>query len=86
MIDVEFTRKFAKQFRKLPPKSQQQFDQRLELFLADQNHALLRRHALKGKHAGYYSIDVSGDLRAIFRYQTKDSVVFSLIGTHAHLY
>ena len=85
-MDVSFAKKFAKQLQKLPDKSQQQFRNRLELFLSDQNHVLLQRHALKGKYAGYYSIDISGDLRALFRYQSRDSVVFSLIGTHSQIY
>ena len=85
-LDVSFTRKFVKQFKKLPDKNRQQFKNRLELFLADQYHTLLRRHPLKGKYAGYYSIDISGDLRALFRYQTENSVIFSLIGTHSQLY
>ncbi len=85
-MNVLFTKKFTKQFRKLPDKSRHQFHSRLELFLTDQNHALLRRHALKGKYAGYYSLDVSGDLRAVFRYQSQNSVIFSLIGTHSRIY
>ena len=85
-MDVSFTKKFIKQFRKLPNKGQQQFHDRLELFLNDQYHFLLRRHALKGKYAGYHSIDISGNLRAMFRYQSGNSVMFSLIGTHAQLY
>ena len=47
-MDVSFTKKFIKQFRKLPNQGQQQFHDRLELFLNDQQHLLLRRHALKG--------------------------------------
>ena len=86
LLDVSFTRKFVKQFRKLPAKNQQQFEDRLEVFLNDQHHSLLRRHPLKGKYAGYYSIDISGDLRALFRHQTEGAIVFSLIGTHSQLY
>ena len=85
-MDVSFTKKFIKQFRRLPNKGQQQFYDRLETFLNDPQHLLLRRHALKGKYGGYHSIDISGDLRAIFRYQSGNSVMFSLIGTHSQLY
>lgn len=85
-MTVSFAKKFVKQYDKLPAKNRRQFDDRLKLFLTDQRHALLRRHALKGKYAGYYSIDISGDLRAVFRYTSKDRAVFSLIGTHSQLY
>ena len=84
-MDVSFARKFIKQYRKLSQK-QQQFDDRLRLFMINQHHALLRRHPLKGGYTGYYSIGVSGDLRAIFKYTSSDQVVFSLIGTHSQLY
>ena len=83
---VSFARKFIKQFAKLPPKSQRQFEARLNLFLIDSSAPVLRRHALKGKYTGYYSIDISGDLRAVFRYQDNSAVIFSLIGSHAQLY
>ncbi|MYB75540.1 MAG: type II toxin-antitoxin system mRNA interferase toxin, RelE/StbE family [Chloroflexi bacterium] len=85
-MDVSFASRFIKQFNKLPDKSQQRFNSRLKLFMSDQHHVLLRRHALKGKYAGYYSIDISGDLRAVFRYNSRGSVIFSLIGTHSQLY
>ena len=85
-LDVSFARKFVKQFRRLPAKNQQQFKNRLDFFLNDQHHRSLRRHPLKGKYAGYHSIDISGDLRALFRYQAENSVVFSLIGMHSQFY
>ena len=84
-MDVSFARKFIKQYRKLSKKRQQQFDNRLRLFTVNQHHVLLRRHALKGRHTGYYSIDISGGLRAIFKYTSSGQVVFSLIGTHSRL-
>ena len=83
---VSFAKKFTKQYNKLSDKQQQQFARRLRLFMVNQNQPLLRRHALKGKYAGYYSIDVAGDLRAILRHTFKDQVIFSLIVMHSQLY
>ena len=79
LLDVSFTRKFVKQFKKLAPKSQQQFKNRLEIFLNDQHHTSLRRHPLKGKYAGYYSIDIYGDLRRFTGFiQTSNRRLYSV--------
>ena len=85
-MKVLFTKKFTKQFNKLPEKNQKQFKDRLKLFLDNPHHSALRRHPLKGKYIGYYSIDIARDLRVIFRYQSNNLAVFSLMGTHSQLY
>ena len=83
---VEYLPKFKKQFRKLPAKVQDQFHDRLRLFLVDPTNTILRVHPLKGEYAGYWSLNVSGDFRALFYYEHDIAVVFALIGTHSHLY
>lgn len=83
---VRFSKEFEKKFARLPAKNQQRFYDRLELFLVDRTHPLLRFHPLKGRYSGYHSISVTGDLRAIFKYQPDGSLVFLAIGTHSQLY
>ncbi len=78
--------KFKKQYQKLPLKLQQQFDDRLRLFVVDPIDVRLRLHPLSGKFAGYWSMNVSGDLRALFYREGEDVVIFALIGTHSQLY
>lgn len=61
----------------------------LELFLEDQNHTALRNYLLKEKFAGYRSIDVTDDWRAVFRetYAGERKVItFHMIGAHKELY
>lgn len=65
---------------------QEQFDERLRLFLVNEKDPLLRLHPLRGKFGGYYSINVSGDLRALFYREGDEVVIFALIGTHSQLY
>ena len=86
MIQVEFTKKFWKQFYKLPPKFQEQFDERFVLFLSNPTDPKLRVHPLKGKYGGYWSMNISGDLRALFYREGEEIVIFALIGTHSQLY
>lgn len=86
MTQVDFTKKFWKQYYKLPKKLQTQFDNRFQLFLADQSDPRLRVHSLKAQYAGYWSMDVTGDLRALFRREGDRIVIFAFIGTHSQLY
>lgn len=77
---------FKKQFKKLPPKLQDQFEQRVRLFVEDPASDILRIHPLKGKYKGYWSMNVSGNLRALFIRRGDEVIVFALIGTHSQLY
>ncbi len=84
---VKFSQRFAKQYDKSPQKIRNAFQARLELFLQDQFHPLLHNHALLGKYAGYRSINVTGDWRALFREFAGDKLIlFEAIGTHSQLY
>jgi addiction module RelE/StbE family toxin len=85
-MQVNFKPKFVKQYNKLSHKMQKQFDERLELFIEDPTTYLLNVHSLKGKYAGFWSINISGDLRAIYTYEGDTIIVFMLIGTHSQLY
>ncbi len=46
----------------------------------------LRNHALKGKYLGYRSIDISGDVRALYTVKGNVIILFAFIGTHSQLY
>ena len=83
---IQYTPKFKKQYQKLPQKFQQQFDNRLRLFLTDPTHPQLRVHPLKGSFSGYWSINISGDLRALYLKRGDEVIIFALIGSHSQLY
>jgi len=83
---VRYLPKFKKQFKKLPKKLQQQFTERLQLFTHNPTDVRLRVHPLKGNYAGYWSMNISGDLRALFYREGEAIVIFALIGTHSQLY
>ena len=83
---IQFTKDFTKQFKKLKITQQTRFYERLDLFKNNPNDRLLRDHALKGKYISYRSIDVQGDLRALYYIQNDKIIIFALIGTHSQLY
>ncbi|MYB39888.1 type II toxin-antitoxin system mRNA interferase toxin, RelE/StbE family [Candidatus Saccharibacteria bacterium] len=84
-MTIRSNREFKKKYKLLAPKLQDQVDGRLRIFKADPKDPRLRLHPLKGKFQGYFSINISGDVRAIFR-RDKDIITFVLIGTHSQLY
>lgn len=86
MIEIIYTRTFKKQYKKLPVKFRLQFKERVSLFRADPTNPRLRVHPLKGSYVGYWSMDVNGDIRAIYRYEGYQIVLFAFIGTHSQLY
>ncbi len=85
-MHIERSRRFDKDFSKQPKKIQARFYERIGLFATDQNHPLLRVHALAGDLLGCYSFNITADVRVIFEYHASDTVRLLAIGTHAQLY
>ena len=85
MIAV-FHRHFDKQYAKLPKSVQRRSEERLAIFMRAPFDPLLNNHALLGHFAGYRSIGVIGDVRAIYKSLNENTVEFALIGTHHELY
>jgi mRNA-degrading endonuclease YafQ of YafQ-DinJ toxin-antitoxin module len=85
-VTIRRTKPFEKQYAKLSPKVRKQFQNRLRLFVVNQNDPRLRVHALRAKYAGYWSFDVTGDVRALFSWDGEEIVFFAFIGTNSQLY
>ena len=85
-MEVSFHHKFKKMYRRIPADEQKKCDQRIELFMREPFHRLLNNHALTGKYSGYRSINITGDLRAMYEAVSDDSAFFILVGSHAELY
>ena len=83
---VRFNKAFTNQLGKYPHKVQVAFQKRLELFLNDSMNQLLSNHALTGHWDGYRSINVSGDLRAVYEMVDEGTAYFVAFGTHSQLY
>ena len=64
-MTIRYLPKFKKQYKKLPLKLQLQFDERVQLFTVDPTLPMLKVHPLKGEYKGYWSMSVSGDIRAL---------------------
>ena len=84
-MTIDYHKDFIKTFKKLPLKVKNQFKERQLLFEKDQFNPTLNNHALKGKYQGYRSINIAGDLRAIFQKENQN-IIFVKIGSHSKLY
>lgn len=83
---VKFHRDFEKKYLKLIVSQKAQLKERLNLFIRDEFDPLLNNHPLKGVYNGYRSINITGDVRAIYKHLAKDAVVFIALGKHSELY
>ncbi len=82
---IIYYRDFKKSYKKLSPKLREKLEERLRLFSKDEFDPILNNHALKGKWLEYRSINITGDIRAIFK-RDSESVLFVAIDSHSNLY
>lgn len=85
-MKVFFSTKFLKLLQKYSPEEQEKFYEVIMIFVADPHHPLLRNHQLYGKYVGYRSIDITGNLRAVYKECPDHIARFSAFGTHHQLY
>jgi mRNA interferase YafQ len=83
---IQTTKGFDKQYAKLAKNTKLRFKERLVIFRENPFDPELRNHALKGKFLGYRSIDITGDIRALYTVKGNTIIIFGFIGTHSQLY
>ncbi len=83
---IRTTKSFDKQFAKLRPSLKLQFKIKLEIFRQNTFDSRLRNHALTGKYKSYRSINVTGDVRALYTEKDDQIIIFGFIGRHAQLH
>ncbi len=85
-MKIIFHKTFEKRYKKFSGKIKQKIKERNILFEKDPYNPILNNHALNGKYTGYRSISVTGNIRIIYKFLDKDTVLFSELGTHSELY
>lgn len=83
---ISLHRNVKKRYRKFSKSERRHFKKRRDLFLENPFHPLLNNHALQGVYQGYRSINITGDLGAIYEKVDSDTVYFIALGTHSELY
>ena len=77
---------FKKQYRKLPKKIQEHLEMRVVILANTEFHPLLNNHKLHGEYSDYRSINISGNIRLVYKKINKETVYLMAIGTHSELY
>lgn len=77
---------FTKQLKKQSLKIKNKVQDRFLLFMYNPISPILNNHALIGKWRGYRSINITGDIRAIYKQTDDNAAVFIALGTHGELY
>lgn len=85
-MQIEFHRSFKKHYKVIPENIRRQFNARLILFEKERFNSILNNHPLGGDRKGQWSINITGDWRAIYIYKNNITVIFIDIDTHSNLY
>ncbi len=84
-MNITFKKTFLKKIKNLTKKQQLALKARLQLFQDNHLHPILNNHALHGEYNYCRSINITGDLRAIYK-EDKNTITFLVLGTHSELY
>lgn len=76
---------FRKQLKKCPDKIRSRVFERLEVLVRNEFDETLNNHKLSGEYAAYRSIDVTGDIRIVYK-RVSDGFYLAAVGTHSELY
>ncbi|MCU0680166.1 MAG: type II toxin-antitoxin system mRNA interferase toxin, RelE/StbE family [Planctomycetes bacterium] len=86
-MQIEYSKKFIKEFKKCPFNIKTSFKKRLEVFINDQCSPILNNHPLIGELKNCRSINITGDWRAVFEEINDGQIIYFIaIGTHSQLY
>lgn len=85
-MKIHFHKSFDKQYQKLTKRQQKKVQEKLKIFLKNSFEPILNNHPLKGKYLDYRSINITGDLRAIYKYIGPSRCIFIVVGKHSKLY
>jgi addiction module RelE/StbE family toxin len=85
MFAVYYHKNFKKRLKRVPKKIQDKFEEKLKIFISNSFSAELNNHKLSSEWVGHRSIDITGDLRAVYKME-GDTAIFLEIDNHSNLY
>lgn len=86
LVQIVPHRDFTKALKKQPDGIKVKVKSRLDIFASDPFNKILNNHALTGKYTGCRSINITGDIRAIYQQADEHTAVFVALGSHSQLY
>lgn len=86
MLKALYHKDFKKDFRKLPKNIRERFGERFMIFLKNPTSPILRDHPLVGILEGKRAFSVGGDVRVVYRFLDKNTILLLRIGSHNQVY
>ena len=81
-MNIYYSSKFAKEYRRLPRKIKLLAEKKEIIFRKDPYDPSLKTHKLTGRLKDYYSLSIDYQYRIVFEFVKKDTVWFHSVGTH----
>lgn len=85
-MKIVFHKKFVKDYYRCDKKTRVKFEEHIKRFRKNPFDARLNNHRLQGTLKSFYSINVTGNVRAIYRVVEENIVEFMRMDTHGNLY
>lgn len=82
-VEISYTSKFAKNFKRLDASVRLKAKQRIEIFQTDPYNPVLKTHKLAGKLKDFYSFSINYSYRILFAFEDSNKVTFIDVGTHS---
>ena len=81
-MEIEYSPKFARQFKKLPKEAKESALKGEKLFRNDPFDSKLRTHKLHGRLKEYWAFSISHNYRIGFTFTDNNLVRFHAVGSH----
>jgi addiction module RelE/StbE family toxin len=88
-MNIVYDPAFLEKLKKADIKIRKSFKEKIILFSQNPQYPQLNNHSLKKEYKGYRSINITADLRAIYKeIEEGEEMIayFVLLGTHKELY
>ncbi len=86
MIKLLHSKQFDKHFDILSDKFKIKVEERLLIFVVNEFEPILNNHLLHGEYAGCKSINITGDIRLIYKKVDSSTCRLIAVGTHSQLF
>lgn len=81
-MKIYYSRKFAKEYRRLPKKIKLAAERKENIFRNDPFDPQLKTHKLTGKLKDSWSFSIDYHYRIIFEFKDENTIWFHSVGTH----
>jgi addiction module RelE/StbE family toxin len=85
-MNFRYHSRFKKEVKKMSPKMKKHLEERLRLLIKNEFDPLLNNHKLHGHFDSYRSINITGDMRLVYKKIDADTILLFELGSHSKLY